>query len=43
MLRGYMRVLTGKQNLDLQENGLELAGCEKIHGDVCSGIHPATC
>ena len=37
MLIGYMRVSTGEQNLDLQRDGLETAGCEKIFEDVCSG------
>lgn len=37
MLIGYMRVSTGEQNLDLQRDGLEIAGCEKIFDDVCSG------
>ncbi|WP_420867953.1 recombinase family protein [Agrobacterium leguminum] len=32
-----MRVSTGEQNLDLQRDGLEKAGCEKIYDDVCSG------
>lgn len=43
MLIGSMRVLTGEQNLDLQRDGLERAGCGTIYGDVCSGIHPAAC
>lgn len=37
MLIGYMRVSTGEQNLDLQRDALERAGCEKIYDDVCSG------
>ncbi|MEO1988943.1 MAG: recombinase family protein [Martelella sp.] len=37
MLIGYMRVSTGEQNLNLQRDGLEQAGCEKIYDDVCSG------
>lgn len=37
MLIGYMRVSTGEQNLDLQRDGLEKAGCKKIYDDVCSG------
>ena len=37
MLIGYMRVSTIEQNLDLQRDGLERAGCEKIFDDVCSG------
>ncbi len=43
MLIGHMRVSTGEQNLDLQQDGLERGGCEKIYGDVCSGNHPAAC
>lgn len=37
MLIGYMRVSTVDQSLDLQRDGLEKAGCEKIYDDVCSG------
>jgi len=37
MLIGYMRVSTGEQNLDLQRDALERAGCERIYDDVCSG------
>lgn len=37
MLIGYMRISTNEQNLDLQRDGLEHAGCEKIYDDVCSG------
>jgi DNA invertase Pin-like site-specific DNA recombinase len=37
MLIGYMRVSTGEQNLDLQRDGLERAGCERVYDDVCSG------
>ena len=36
MLIGYMRVSTGEQNLDLQRDELESAGCERIYDDVCS-------
>ncbi len=43
MLIGSMRVLTGEQNLNLQQDGLQRGGCGKIYGDVCSGIHPAAC
>ena len=32
-----MRVSTGEQNLDLQRDALERAGCERIYDDVCSG------
>lgn len=37
MLIGYMRVSTGEQTLDLQRDGLERAGCERVYDDVCSG------
>lgn len=37
MLIGYMRVSTGEHNLDLQRDGLERAGCERVYDDVCSG------
>jgi DNA invertase Pin-like site-specific DNA recombinase len=37
MLIGYMRISTGEQNLDLQRDALERAGCERIYDDVCSG------
>jgi DNA invertase Pin-like site-specific DNA recombinase len=37
MLIGYMRVSTGEQNLDLQRDALDRAGCERIYDDVCSG------
>lgn len=37
MLIGYMRVSTTEQNLDLQRDALEVAGCERIYEDVCSG------
>ena len=37
MLIGYMRVSTGEQNLDLQRDGLERAGCNRVFDDVCSG------
>lgn len=37
MLIGYMRVSTGEQNLDLQRDGLERAGCDRVFDDVCSG------
>jgi len=37
MLIGYMRISTGEQNLDLQRDALEQAGCERIYDDICSG------
>ena len=35
---GYIRVSTDKQNLDLQEDALEKAGCYKVFRDITSGI-----
>jgi DNA invertase Pin-like site-specific DNA recombinase len=37
MLVGYMRVSTSEQNLALQRDALEDAGCERLYEDTCSG------
>jgi Resolvase, N terminal domain len=37
MLVGYMRVSTSEQNLALQRDVLEGAGCERLYEDTCSG------
>jgi DNA invertase Pin-like site-specific DNA recombinase len=38
MLVGYARVSTGEQNLDLQRDALNQAGCEHIYTDEMSGV-----
>jgi len=37
VLVGYMRVSTTEQNLALQRDALEGAGCERQYEDICSG------
>ena len=41
MLIGYARVSTHDQNLDLQQDSLYAAGCEKIFVDELSGAKAA--
>eukprot|EP01037_Dinobryon_pediforme_P018521 gene18521-18802_t len=38
MLIGYARVSTQDQNLDLQQEALKQAGCEKLYEDKISGL-----
>lgn len=38
MLIGYMRVSTKEQNVTLQKDALEAAGCEKIYDDQMSAV-----
>ena len=37
MLTGYARVSTDDQNLDLQRNALQVAGCERVFEGMVNG------
>jgi len=36
---GYARISTKDQNIELQKEALEKAGCEKIYEDIISGAN----
>lgn len=38
---GYARVSTGSQNIRMQLDALEAAGCEKVFQEVQSGANPS--
>ena len=41
MLIGYCRISTGDQNIHLQKDALNKAGCSKIFEDIASGSNDA--
>lgn len=38
MLVGYTRVSTVERNLDLERDTLEIAECERLYEETCSGL-----